>query len=132
MRLELHYDKIGIISSSLCMIHCIGTPFIFIAKACSATCCSDAPIWWLMIDYLFLIISFVAIYFTTRKPTKPWLNVFFWIAWVVLLFATLEHSFSLSIVPKYFIYIPALTVVALHFYNLKFNKCENENCKSSQ
>ena len=90
MRLELHYDKIGIISSSLCMIHCIGTPFIFIAKACSATCCSDAPTWWLMIDYLFLFISFVAIYFTTRKPTKPWLNVFFWIAWVVLLFATLE------------------------------------------
>ena len=74
MRLQLHYDKIGIISSSLCMIHCIGTPFIFIAKACSVTCCSEAPTWWLMIDYLFLIISFIAIYYTTRKPTKSWLN----------------------------------------------------------
>lgn len=132
VRLELDYDKIGIISSSLCMFHCIGTPFIFIAKACSATCCSDAPTWWLMIDYLFLIISFIAIYFTTRKATKSWLNVSFWIAWAVLLFATLEHSLSLSIVPKYFIYIPALAVVILHIYNLKLNKCENENCKSSQ
>ncbi len=131
MILELHYDKIGIISSSLCMIHCIGTPFIFIAKACSATCCSDAPNWWLIADYLFLIISFFAIYFTTRKLTKPWLSASFWIAGVVLLFATLDHSFSLSLAPKYFNYIPALTIVALHFYNLKFNKCENENCKSS-
>ena len=54
---KIQYDKIGIISSSLCMIHCMGTPFIFIAKACTTTCCSNAPTWWLMIDYLFLIIS---------------------------------------------------------------------------
>ena len=131
MRLQLQYDKIGIISSSLCMIHCIGTPFIFIAKACSVKCCSEAPIWWLMIDYLFLIISFIAIYYTTKKPTKPWLNISFWIAWVILLLATLEHSFSLSIIPKYFIYIPATIVVALHFYNLRLNRCEDENCKLS-
>ena len=132
MRLELNFDKIGIISSSLCIIHCVGTPIIFIAKACSVTCCSDAPDWWLMIDYLFLSISFFAIYFITRKSTKPWLKISFWIAWVVLLFTTIEHSFSISIIPKNFIYLPALTIVALHFYNLRFNKCENENCKSSQ
>ena len=129
MKLDLHYDKIGIISSSLCMVHCIGTPFIFIAKACSVTCCSDVPIWWLMIDYLFLIISFTAIYFITRKPLKLWLKASFWIAWIILLFATLEHSFALAIVPKHFIYLPALSVVVLHFYNLKFNNCNNDKCK---
>ena len=132
MRLELYYDKIGIISSSLCMIHCIGTPFIFIAKACSATCCSDAPTWWLMIDYLFLIISFISYLFYNQKTNKALAKYLFWIAWVVLLFATLEHSLILSIFPKNFIYIPASTVVALHLYNLRLNKCEDENCKSSQ
>ena len=75
---KIQYDKIGIISSSLCMIHCMGTPFIFIAKACTTTCCSNAPTWWLMIDYLFLIISFVAIYFTTTKELKSWINISFW------------------------------------------------------
>ena len=50
-------DNIGIIASSLCMIHCIGTPFLFIAKACSVSCCSDVPIWWQLIDYFFLIKS---------------------------------------------------------------------------
>ena len=51
-------DKIGIAATALCMIHCIGTPFIFIAKACSTACCAGAPLWWQLIDYFFLIITF--------------------------------------------------------------------------
>ena len=65
----LPFDSIGIIASTLCAIHCIATPFIFIVKACTATCCSDAPSWWLMIDYLFLIISFLAIFFISKNLT---------------------------------------------------------------
>ena len=98
---RIQYDKIGIISSSLCMIHCMGTPFIFIAKACTTTCCSNAPTWWLMIDYLFLIISFVAIYFTTTKELKSWIIISFWTIWRFLLLATLDHSFILSIFLKW-------------------------------
>ena len=56
---NLTYDKIGVISSTLCMIHCIITPFIFLAKACSISCCSDGPVLWQIIDYLFLGISFL-------------------------------------------------------------------------
>lgn len=128
MRYSLSYDSLGIMSSTLCMIHCIGTPFIFFAKACSATCCSDAPVWWLMIDYLFLIISFCAIYFTINQSTAQWLKISFWIAWITLLTTILLHSFSISILPTYFNYIPALAVVILHFYNMKFSSCQNENC----
>ena len=61
-KVVLPYDSVGIIASTLCMIHCIGTPFIFIAKACSATCCSEAPLWWVIIDYIFLFISFSQLY----------------------------------------------------------------------
>ena len=68
MRLELHYDKIGIISSSLCMIHCLGTPFIFVAKACSATCCSDAPTWWLN-DRLPIFNHFIYSYLLYNQKT---------------------------------------------------------------
>ena len=125
---KIQYDKIGIISSSLCMIHCMGTPFIFIAKACTTTCCSNAPTWWLMIDYLFLIISFVAIYFTTTKELKSWINISFWTIWIFLLLATLDHSLRLSIFPNYFIYVPASLIIILHFCNLNFNICKNENC----
>ena len=129
MKLELQYDKIGIISSTLCMIHCIGTPFLFIAKSCSPTCCSDAPTWWLMIDYLFLLISFFAIFHTTNSSTSLWLRIFFWTTWTILLFSIVDHSFNYHIFPKNFSYFPGLTIVALHFYNLKINKCENNNCE---
>ena len=124
----LAYDNVGIIASTLCMIHCIGTPFIFIAKACSATCCSEAPLWWIMIDYIFLFISFIAIYFINKKLEIHWLKYAFWISWFVLLFTILNHSLQILDIPKNFIYIPAFSIIALHFYNLKFCECKNDAC----
>ena len=59
----LAYDNVGIIASTLCMIHCIGTPFIFIAKACSATCCSEAPLWWIMITIYFCLFLYSYLFY---------------------------------------------------------------------
>ena len=128
MNIGLHHDKLGIFSSALCMVHCIGTPFIFFAKACQTTCCSDAPVWWLVIDYVFLVISFIAIYHTTKKKINNWLNKLFWITWTTLLFAVIEHSFSLSLLPSYFIYIPAFLIILLHIYSLKYSKSSANSC----
>ena len=128
----LPYDSIGIIASTLCTIHCIVTPFIFIAKACTATCCSDAPSWWLMIDYLFLIISFIAIFFISKNLSIKWLKNAFWISWIVLLFTIVNHSINITYLAKNFIYIPSILIVILHFYNLQFCKCQNETCCSKE
>ena len=121
-------DNIGIIASSLCMIHCIGTPFLFIAKACSASCCSEAPLWWQIIDYLFLFISFIAIYFATKKTSSNYMKIGFWISWFILLLTILNHTFQIYYAPKNFIYIPASAVIILHFYNLRFCKCSKDSC----
>jgi len=128
----LPFDSIGIIASTLCIIHCIVTPFIFIAKACTATCCSDAPSWWLMIDYLFLVISFIAIFFISKKLTIKWLKNAFWLSWIVLLFTIVNHSINIIYLPKNFFYIPSISIVILHFYNLQFCKCQNETCCSNE
>ena len=53
-------DVIGAFASGLCMMHCIATPFFFIASACSATCCNTSPIWWQRLDYIFLFVSCIA------------------------------------------------------------------------
>ena len=124
------FDNVGIIASSLCMIHCIGTPFLFIAKACSTSCCSEAPVWWQLIDYLFLIISFVAIYFVTNNTTLNWIKIAFWITWFVLFISILNHTFPVVETPKYFTYIPASAIIILHFYNLRFCKCKEDSCCS--
>lgn len=128
----LPFDSVGIIASTLCAIHCIVTPFLFIAKACTATCCSDAPSWWLMIDYLFLIISFIAIFFISKNLSIKWLKNAFWISWIVLLFTIVNHSINITYLPKNFIYIPSILIIILHFYNLQFCKCQNETCCSKE
>ena len=123
------YDNVGIIASTLCAIHCIATPFLFIAKACSAAaCCTDAPVWWQMIDYLFLGVSFLAIFFISKNLTIKWLKLSFWASWIVLLITIVNHSINIIDLPKNFIYIPSLAIIILHFYNLRFCTCQDEQC----
>ena len=126
--INIKYDSIGIIASSLCMIHCIITPFIFVAKACTEVCCSETPVWWQMIDYAFLIISFLAIYYITKKNKSIWFKVLFWLPWAILFLTLLNHSFVFFHMHKNFIYIPAFTIVILHLYNLKYGKCQDDKC----
>lgn len=124
-------DLFGALASSLCLVHCSITPFLFIAKACSDTCCASSPIWWQAIDYLFLVVSFIAIYFSTKNSTKTWLQKAFWLSWVILLFTLLTETFELGLFPKSFIYIPALVIVGLHFYNMKYCQCSEGKCWAS-
>lgn len=121
-------DGIGVISGSLCLIHCVATPFIFIAKACSVSCCSDAPLWWQSFDYLFLIISFIAIYFVSKNATNQLLKVAFWLSWAVLLVVILNQSFELFYLPKNLIYVSSFLIITLHLYNIKHNNCDKD-CK---
>jgi multidrug transporter EmrE-like cation transporter len=121
-------DKVGIIASTLCIIHCIATPFLFLAKSCSASCCEASPKWWSALDFLFLLISFFAIYQSSKNSTKNWVKYAMWTSWAVLLAALLNqkiHPFSLF---EYAIYFPALMLVALHIYNLKHCQCKTDNC----
>ena len=67
-------DSIGVIASTLCLIHCIATPLIFIAQSCSITHYNSVPTWWGYIDYLFLIISFFAVYRSTKITSLKWIK----------------------------------------------------------
>lgn len=130
IRVALPFDNIGIIAGFLCAVHCIATPFLFIAKACSVTCCAEAPIWWVVIDYLFLIVSAVAIYYTNKSAAPYWLKFSLWISWFLLGCSIVSHSFDITYLPKNFIYFPAFTIIFLHFYNLQFCKCQEDKCCS--
>ncbi len=124
----LKTDKVGIIASTLCMIHCIATPFLFIAKSCSASCCEASPGWWTLLDYLFLIISFFAIYQSSKNTSKTWMKYALWGSWSVLLIVLLNEKFQFFSVSDYAIYFPAMALVILHIYKLKYCRCETENC----
>lgn len=121
-------DFIGAGASLLCLLHCIATPFVFIAKSCSATCCVETPLWWKIIDVAFLIISFTAIFQSaTNSRSKPVVRGL-WFSWFVLALIVLNEHITLKALPSYSIYIPTIALVILHFYNLKFCRCEKEVC----
>ena len=60
-------DIIGASASLLCMIHCLATPFLFFIKSSASLCCSETPVWWKSLDYLFLTVGFFAVVHITRN-----------------------------------------------------------------
>lgn len=126
-------DVVGATAGIVCAVHCLATPFLFAAKACSASsaCCADAPIWWRLIDYAFLIVSFVAIYYAVGKTTPSWLKTTLWISWGALSLNILNESYQLLPLHSAFLYLPAGVIIALHFYNMKYCKCDDETCSSN-
>lgn len=122
------YDSLGALASGLCMIHCIATPFLFIASACTVSCCSATPLWWQWIDYAFLGISLFAVINASKSTVNKFIKYGLWISWIGLFLFLLNAKFlwfSLSINLKY---IPALSLVSLHIYNLRFGKCKKDEC----
>lgn len=128
MSYSVKVDYVGAFAGSLCLVHCLATPFIFIAKSCTVTCCSDTPLWWSMIDYVFLIISWFAIYKSTKKSKKNWVKVALWMNWVLLFGVLVNERLEWIPLAKEVIYIPSLLIVILHLYNLKYCQCANETC----
>lgn len=125
-------DNIGAMASTLCMIHCFITPFIFIAQSCSAACCASAPDWWKWIDYLFLVVSFFAVYRSTQTTSKSWMKVALWISWLGLFIVILNERISLINLPKAVTYVVASLLVFLHLYNRMYCQCKTDKCCANQ
>lgn len=116
-------DLVGAVASGLCLIHCVATPFIFVVQSCSATCCEASPLWWKWIDYIFLIISFFAVYQSSHNTNKIWIGRALWISWFILFGILLNERFGITDTPTYLIYIPAITLIILHLYSNKYCQC---------
>lgn len=121
-------DIIGATVSGLCALHCIAAPFIFLAKAGSAVSHVESPGWYQLIDYLFIVISFGAIYFATKNSSKNWIRIALWSVWIILLFAILNETFETIPLPEASVYVPALGIAVLHLYNQKYCQCTDSNC----
>ncbi|QTE23553.1 MerC domain-containing protein [Polaribacter cellanae] len=120
-------DILGSFVSSLCLIHCIATPFIFVAQTGMNTCCATTPVWWSYIDIFFLVISFFAIYWSTKLTTVKWMKLSLWINWFLLFTVIINEKLALFYLPEVAIYIPALALVILHNYNRKYCTCNVES-----
>ena len=121
-------DTIGSLASTLCLLHCIATPFIFITQACTMSCCADTPIWWQSIDYIFIVISFFAIFRATKTSTNKIISKLLWITWFVFFALILNKSLGLIYLDKNFAYSAGITLACLHLYNLRYCQCKSDDC----
>ncbi|MEO1032504.1 MAG: MerC domain-containing protein [Bacteroidota bacterium] len=129
---QTNSDIIGAFASSLCLIHCLATPFIFIAHAGTAACCADAPSWWKGIDLLFIGVSFFAVYWSTKNSSKPWMVNALWVSWIGLCLVIGNEKLHLLALPESIIYVPAIALVVLHLYNKKYCQCDDDQCCTSK
>ena len=121
-------DSVGALAGTLCLIHCAITPFLFLAKTCSSACCADAPWWWQLLDYVFLVISFGAILHAAKHTSKSWLRTSLWVSWFILFVALLVQTTTKGALPDAFVNIPAFSIIGLHFYNRKYCRCKDDAC----
>lgn len=125
-------DSIGAIASSLCVVHCLVTPLIFIAHTCSLGACDTAPTWWKSIDYIFLFIAFVSIYRSTQTTSKKIMKPLLWGSWTLLFTLILNEKVKLFYAAETVTYAAAITLALLHLYNLKYCQCKTDKCCSNE
>ena len=132
MEIKLNSDVIGASASTLCTIHCLATPFIFFASACTQSCCASAPTWWMWLDFSFLFISLYAIIVSIKKTTKFWIKPALWISWIALFaFILIEQNTELNL-SNFYKYSAAFSLASIHIYNLKYCQCKSDNCCISE
>ncbi|MEM9077324.1 MAG: MerC domain-containing protein [Bacteroidota bacterium] len=127
-QVSIKSDWIGMLASGLCLIHCLATPFLFIANASIGVHGENHPAWWGVLDIVFLVLSFFAVYWSIRNTSRTWIKYGFGISWLILASVVLNEKFELFHIAEEAIYPPTLGLIFLHFYNRYYCRCEDETC----
>ncbi len=128
LKIEFPHDLIGMASSGLCLTHCLATPFLFAVHAEIRIHQEPHLQWWNLLDSIFLVISFFAVWRSGRTTSKPWLRWSLWISWSLLVLVILNEKLSLFLLVEEAIYIPSISLILFHLYNRKYCKCQKETC----
>ncbi|MFL2590648.1 MAG: MerC domain-containing protein [Flavobacteriaceae bacterium] len=121
-------DYIGILSSTLCFIHCLITPFVYITYAGFFKQSEYLSSYWKGINLIFIIFSLIAVNRSTKKTTSEIIKPIFWISWSLLFFLLLNEEVKFFELPELASYVSALNLVGIHIYNLNFCGCKDGNC----
>jgi len=123
-------DLLGVLASGLCAIHCAVTPLFFMAKPfmhSSVDFHSHGNGLWAMLDYVFLVLCLVAVWFSSKHTTHKTIKWVFWSAWFIFSTGLLSEllKFHHSI---WLMYAGSATLIIAHIINYRFCKtCRIEN-----
>jgi len=121
-------DNLGILSSTLCFIHCFATPFVYVSFASLFNQNEFLSFSWKGINLIFIVFSLIAVNRSTKKTTSKIIKPIFWFSWVFLFLVLFNEEVKFIELPELVSYLSALNLAGIHVYNLKFCRCEDENC----
>jgi len=124
-------DRIGVISSTLCMMHCFATPFLFLSQTSLIFMTVDLTISWYIINFIFLIVSFIAIYYSVKNSSNKFIKIFLYFFWSILTGLIINETMGFLSIPETATYLSAFSLICLHIYNLNFCRCDNDECCTS-
>tara|TARA_B100001057_G_scaffold2458_2_gene2256 strand:- start:6140 stop:6550 length:411 start_codon:yes stop_codon:yes gene_type:complete len=124
----LNSDHVGILSSCLCLTHCILTPLFFLYQIETYSLSNAANFFWYTLNYFFLIISFFAVGMSIKNSSKKSIKILMLMSWFFLFGLILNEQLELLKVPEFFSYSAAISLCSLHIYNMNFCRCKDESC----
>ena len=77
-------DLVGIGSAVLCIAHCLLLPLLLVVGSFSDH--------WHSVDYLFILLAGVAVFFSARRLNQTFLRTSLWISWLTFSGAILLHD----------------------------------------
>lgn len=122
-------DWLGAAASGLCAVHCTLTPLFFAAKPALAGTVGEHAHGhglWVILDYVFLVLSLLAVWYSARHTTHATLKWVLWAAWGVFAFGLLAEPLELAY-GKWFMYAGSIVLVIAHLKNYRHcQKCKIE------
>ena len=110
-------DFFGVMSSTLCFMHCLLTPVLFVI-----------PFWWKGMNFVFVAVSLLAVYFSSKNTSRSIMKPLLWIGFFLLSFCIINEEIGFFHLPEIITYFAAINLAGLHVYNLKFCQCDDDQC----
>lgn len=114
-------NLLGATASGLCAIHCAATPLLFAAKPVLEHAATEhghaqgSPLW-AAFDYVFLLLSFVAVWYSVRHTNHRTLKRVLWASWGVFATGILFEAFHLPY-GHWLMYSGSIALVIAHVKN---------------
>lgn len=108
-------DYIGITGSVLCMIHCLITPVLLMTSTLFQN--EQLRVGYLSLDYVFIGVNIVAVYFATRHYVSPVIKKSLW--GFLSLFSIALLLEDVAPVFEYLAYIASAGLVISHLANIR-------------
>jgi hypothetical protein len=89
---------------------------------------STAPGWWQPLNFVFLLLSFLAINRSIKNSSNQLIKVLFFIFWSILAFLLISEEFEILHLPEVITYATGFSLAFLHIYNKKYCQCADEEC----